>query len=55
MKYTPTYFNFDALEHKAELIDVFLIVAVVYILILDRKSTRLNSSHSQQSRMPSSA
>ena len=24
-------------------------------LILDRKSTRLNSSHSQQSRMPSSA
>ena len=33
MKYTPTYFNFDALEHKAELIDVFLIVAVVYILI----------------------
>ena len=23
--------------------------------ILDRKSTRLNSSHSQQSRMPSSA
>ena len=33
MKYTPTYFNFDGLEHKAELIDVFLIVAVVYILI----------------------
>ena len=25
------------------------------VLILDRKSTRLNSSHSQQSRMPSSA
>ena len=24
-------------------------------LFLDRKSTRLNSSHSQQSRMPSSA
>ena len=24
-------------------------------IILDRKSTRLNSSHSQQSRMPSSA
>lgn len=33
MKYTPTYFDFDGLEHKAELIDVFLIVAVVYILI----------------------
>ena len=27
----------------------------VWILVLDRKSTRLNSSHSQQSRMPSSA
>ena len=33
MKYTPTYFDFDSLEHKAELLDVFLIVAVVYILI----------------------
>ena len=30
--------------------------AILFILIgLDRKSTRLNSSHSQQSRMPSSA
>ena len=29
--------------------------AVREILIADRKSTRLNSSHSQQSRMPSSA
>ena len=29
--------------------------AVIKHLILDRKSTRLNSSHSQQSRMPSSA
>ena len=29
--------------------------AVVYRKFLDRKSTRLNSSHSQQSRMPSSA
>ena len=27
----------------------------VNFVILDRKSTRLNSSHSQQSRMPSSA
>ena len=27
----------------------------VYAVDLDRKSTRLNSSHSQQSRMPSSA
>ena len=28
---------------------------VVIVALLDRKSTRLNSSHSQQSRMPSSA
>ena len=28
---------------------------VTYRLEIDRKSTRLNSSHSQQSRMPSSA
>ena len=27
----------------------------VIVLVIDRKSTRLNSSHSQQSRMPSSA
>ena len=30
-------------------------LALVYLFTLDRKSTRLNSSHSQQSRMPSSA
>ena len=42
---------------------VFAIAAVVFFLVeglivwsvIDRKSTRLNSSHSQQSRMPSSA
>ena len=28
---------------------------VLFAIVLDRKSTRLNSSHSQQSRMPSSA
>ena len=28
---------------------------VVVAIVVDRKSTRLNSSHSQQSRMPSSA
>ena len=28
---------------------------IIYIFVKDRKSTRLNSSHSQQSRMPSSA
>ena len=30
-------------------------LAPLEILLVDRKSTRLNSSHSQQSRMPSSA
>ena len=30
-------------------------ILAVLIVELDRKSTRLNSSHSQQSRMPSSA
>ena len=33
----------------------FLKITYLYTLALDRKSTRLNSSHSQQSRMPSSA
>ena len=33
---------------------IFLGLVVVFI-ILDRKSTRLNSSHNQRSRMPSSA
>ena len=37
-------------------ISVFVLFLMVYACIrLDRKSTRLNSSHSQQSRMPSSA
>ena len=31
------------------------VIAIEKIIIKDRKSTRLNSSHSQQSRMPSSA
>ena len=32
-----------------------LVAALALLIGLDRKSTRLNSSHSQQSRMPSSA
>ena len=32
-----------------------VIGGTLFTLLLDRKSTRLNSSHSQQSRMPSSA
>ena len=31
------------------------LLKLLRLLLLDRKSTRLNSSHSQQSRMPSSA
>jgi hypothetical protein len=27
------YFDFDGLEHKAELLDVFLLVFLVYIVI----------------------
>jgi|688.fasta_scaffold00345_3 hypothetical protein len=33
MKYTPTYFDFDTLKHHAEIGEVFLLVAGVYILI----------------------
>ena len=32
-----------------------ILIGGAYFVVLDRKSTRLNSSHSQQSRMPSSA
>ena len=35
--------------------DFFAVIAIVFLLCLDRKSTRLNSSHIQKSRMPSSA
>ena len=31
------------------------ISGIIGILLIDRKSTRLNSSHDRQSRMPSSA
>ena len=33
----------------------FIIAAIVGIALIDRKSTRLNSSHMSESRMPSSA
>ena len=36
-------------------ISFWLIIPAFLLLLGDRKSTRLNSSHSQQSRMPSSA
>ena len=46
--------------HKALNSDLqFLLLAIIVVIIvdalLDRKSTRLNSSHNQRSRMPSSA
>ena len=34
---------------------IFLLIFTFIITVLDRKSTRLNSSHSRASRMPSSA
>ena len=34
---------------------VVVVVGDAVVGVVDRKSTRLNSSHSQQSRMPSSA
>mgnify|MGYP003334417755 CR=1 FL=1 len=39
------------------LIELLVVIAIIAILVslLDRKSTRLNSSHSSVSRMPSSA
>ena len=34
---------------------VVAVVTVAVVVVVDRKSTRLNSSHSSESRMPSSA
>ena len=34
---------------------IFLLIYIILALTLDRKSTRLNSSHANESRMPSSA
>ena len=47
--YQSTSYVFNNADHAANL---FALAEPGYI---DRKSTRLNSSHSQQSRMPSSA
>ena len=64
----PIYKQFRVIQKEALSISISLIAgslfAIVSTFILceifkiedqDRKSTRLNSSHSQQSRMPSSA
>ena len=45
-------FNTRSEEHTSELQSLF---TISYAVSLDRKSTRLNSSHSSQSRLPSSA
>ena len=37
------------------LIILCALLAIVLALLIDRKSTRLNSSHESESRMPSSA
>ena len=34
---------------------LFSLIRAIFIMFLDRKSTRLNSSHVSESRMPSSA
>ena len=41
--------------HDADLVRGFALTEGIVASPTDRKSTRLNSSHSQQSRMPSSA
>ena len=43
------------LRDKVTVICGIILLLIILAAILDRKSTRLNSSHSQQSRMPSSA
>ena len=49
----------DALQYRLPLAGWVSILhrasGVIMFLLLDRKSTRLNSSHIQKSRMPSSA
>ena len=42
-------------EHETALVDDGLLESLDIISIIDRKSTRLNSSHTTVSRMPSSA
>ena len=52
-----TAYSKDAVSAKKELMNLIKMKAQekTFFEIIDRKSTRLNSSHSQQSRMPSSA
>ena len=47
--------KYQAIENEFKPFNLQNLVHMRHIKIEDRKSTRLNSSHSQQSRMPSSA
>ena len=47
--------QYRTLQHHSSLRPCCIIRRFSHILLLDRKSTRLNSSHSGESRMPSSA
>ena len=42
-------------DEQENMIDRYIEKGTMYVLEEDRKSTRLNSSHRSQSRMPSSA
>ena len=53
--YLSPYFVTEPEEMKATLKDCYLLIHEKKIAAVDRKSTRLNSSHIQKSRMPSSA
>ena len=48
-------FDFAAYIDGNRVVHSLVIVLAIIYTVLDRKSTRLNSSHSGQSRMPSSA
>ena len=51
----PSHAHDDGLKEAAGLLEADPELAVVLVATKDRKSTRLNSSHSSVSRMPSSA
>ena len=51
-----TVLHDDSRHHTLTLVEALVITFVaLFQLLADRKSTRLNSSHSDRSRMPSSA
>ena len=57
-KYTVKYTTSFKKDYKRAIkrgLKIELLEQVVALLAIDRKSTRLNSSHIEESRMPSSA